>query len=126
MIATQHAADVHGSGHESAGHERPDRPAYDDINVPVVVLIGVISTVITLVTIWFVEGIYHRWNNSVVQAVNYDVANFAQTEIVNQQKHLLEGDPAKGIASLESVIPEIVERYNKGATGGEAPESSGN
>lgn len=126
MIATQHAADTHAAGNETAGHGSPARPAYDDINVPVVILIGVISTVITLVTIWFVEGIYHRWNNSFVRTVNYEVANFTQTGIVNQQKRLLEGDADKGVASLDSVIPAIVERYNKGATAGEGPESSGN
>lgn len=126
MIATQHAADAHAAGNQTESQDSPAKPAYDDINVPVVILIGVISTVITLVTIWFVEGIYHRWHNSFVRSVNYEVANFAQTEIVNQQKRLLEGDADKGVASLESVIPGIVQRYNKGATAGEGPESSGN
>ena len=87
------------------------RPSYDDVNVPVVFLVGVISMILTFVTIWFVEGIYYQWKNGLVEQRSYEVSNTLQQETINRQKNVLQGDAEQGITSLDSVIDGVVERY---------------
>ncbi len=91
----------------------PDaRPSYDDINTPVIVLIGVISAVVTLLTIWAVEGLYYHWHSRLVRERNYDVANPRQADLINAQKELLiAGDEEKKYLTLESVIPDVIAKY---------------
>lgn len=98
--------------HDNAdSHGGRQRPSYDDVNTPVVILIGVISMVVTFLTIWFVEGIYYQWQNKLVTERNYDVSNPIQADIINGQKAILEGDDEKGIVALDSVVGDIVSRY---------------
>jgi len=92
-------------------HGARQRPSYDDVNVPVVFLVGVISMILTFVTIWFVEGIYYKWSNSLVQERTYDISNTIQAETVAAQKAVLDGDEEKGITSFESVIGGVVAQY---------------
>ena len=108
-------SDTHAASHS---HERP---SYDDINVPVVLLIGVISAIGTFLTIWFVEGIYYHWKNGLVREISYDVTNLRQVELLDGQKAVLEGDEEMGIASLESVISDVVARYNTSASENNQP-----
>ncbi len=96
------------AAHSDGGRQRP---SYDDVNVPVVFLVGVISMILTFVTIWFVEGIYYQWKNGLVEQVNYEVSNTLQQQTLDRQKSLLDGDADKGITSLESVLDDVVGRY---------------
>lgn len=111
MTTTHATPDHHASDTAHSGHHESARPSYDDINIGVVILIGVISTAVTLATIWFVEGIYHHWHNGLVRERNFDVTNPIQAEIINKQKMVLDGDAERGIASLESVIPAVIDKF---------------
>lgn len=99
-------SDEHGGS-----HERP-RPSYDDVNVPVVFLVGIISMVLTFVTIWFVEGIYYKWSNDLIQSRTYGIENTIQSEMIANQKKVLDGDEDKGITSVASVLDEVVTLYH--------------
>jgi len=92
-------------------HAGSQRPSYDDINVPVVILVGIISMVLTFATIWFVEGIYYQWQNGVVLERSYDVTNTIQSETIAAQEKMLEGDEERGILSVDSVINDVVEKF---------------
>ncbi len=111
MTTTHATTDHHASDHSTSSHHVPARPSYDDINVGVVILIGVISAVITLATIWFVEGIYYRWYNGVLRERNFDVINPIQADIIHKQKIVLDGDAEQGVASIESVMPTVIQRF---------------
>lgn len=111
MTTTDATADLHASDESQSGHHHAARPSYDDINVGVVILIGVISTAVTLATIWFVEGLYYRWHNGLVRERNFDVTNPIQAELINKQKIVLDGDPERRIASIESVMPTVIQRF---------------
>ena len=41
-----------------------EAPSYDDVNTPVIVLVGAISALVTLLTIMFVQGLCYHWQNS--------------------------------------------------------------
>ena len=93
-------------------HDERQRPSYDDVNVPVVILVGIVSMVLTFVTIWFVEGIYYQWKDGVVTTQNYEVENTIQKTTINQQKAQLEGVTEEGIAPFESVIEIVVTEFD--------------
>lgn len=40
-----------------------ETPSYDDINTPVVLLVGAISAIVTLITIFLVQGLCYHWQN---------------------------------------------------------------
>ena len=111
-------------------HGGRERPSYDDVNVPVVFLVGVISMILTFVTIWFVEGIFYQWKNGLVTERTYDVVNTIQTTQIENQKKVLTGDEEKGITSVDSAIDGIVDKYRKSpgseSSGGPARSEDGN
>lgn len=47
----------------SDSHHDQDPPRYDDINTPVVLLVGAISAIVTLITIFLVQGLCYHWQN---------------------------------------------------------------
>ena len=99
------------------------RPSYDDVNIPVVILVGVISMVLTFVTIWFVEGLYYQWNNSMISSVQYKTNSLAD-QTINEQKELLNGDETRKITSFESVKADVLARY-KNSEAAAADDHSG-
>lgn len=101
----------------------PQRPSYDDVNVPVVFLVGVISMILTFVTIWFVEGVFYQWKNTVVNEVSYEKINTIQTQAIDDQKAKLAGDAEKGITSFDSVIDGVVGKY-KNSNGSESHDEA--
>ena len=95
----------------SAGHQGHERPSYDDINTPVIVLVGVISALVTFLTIAFVEGLSYHWKNRLVMESDR-VVNTRQVKIIDDQKAKLAGDPQTGVLSLEEVLDEVIAKYN--------------
>ena len=47
----------------SDSHHDQEAPSYDDINTPVVLLVGAISAIVTLITIFLVQGLCYQWQN---------------------------------------------------------------
>lgn len=102
------------------------RPSYDDVNMPVVIMVGIISMVLTFVTIWFVEGVYYQWSNNLITERQYK-ANSIQTQTINDQKQaLMEGDESKGIVGFDSVKGDVIARYqnNQPATADDSEGSN--
>ena len=103
--------------HESDTDGHSDQPAttgqsYDDINVPVILMVGLISAILTVATIFFFQGLYYKWQNSYVRERSYDYVNEPVREIVDGQKALLSGEQ-EGIKSIEETMTEVVEKFGK-------------
>ncbi len=60
------------------------------------------------------EGLYYHWHSDLVRERNYDVTNPRQVDLIDAQKEQLLGVPDKGYASLESVIPRVIDEYRTG------------
>ena len=88
-------------------------PSYDDVNVPVVFMVGAISMVLTFVTIWFVEGVFYQWKDGLdsVRDRPTTAVNTMANEAVNQQKVVLAGDAEKGIVAVDSVFDEVANTF---------------
>ena len=111
-MTTDHDHENRSDDHaESDSHGGKQRPSYDDVNIPVVILVGVISMVLTFVTIWFVEGVYYQWKNNVVLERSYEIDNTIQSATIARQTKMLEGVEERNISSLDSVIDGVVSQF---------------
>ena len=88
-------------------------PSYDDINTPVILMVGAISAILTICTIFFFQGVYYQWKNSYVRERSYDYVNEPVREIVENQKALLAGDSEKGIAPVSETMTQVIEKFGK-------------
>ena len=91
-------------------------PSYDDINTPVIVMVGVISTIVTICIIFFVQGLTYQWKNSFIRDRSLDTVNKPVLMIVEEQKHNLEGDPAKGVRPIDEAMSEVIAKFGKSAS----------
>lgn len=66
------------------------KATYDDINVPVILMIGFISTVLTFVAITGVQALYYSYKNEEISKKSYGVANTPESAIVDEQKAKLQ------------------------------------
>lgn len=98
--------------HSAEGHAH-EKPRYDDINVPVVVMVGFISAVLTLVTIFFVQGLCYQWQNSYIRDRSTDYVNRPVKEIVEGQRAMLNGDAAAGIVPVKESMNKVIEQFGK-------------
>ena len=88
-----------------------DKPSYDDVNTPVVIMIGFVSVVLTALTIALVQGIYNHWRSVVVDEVRGQQTADRRQAIVNGQLDQLKAND-KGRISIEDAIQETLKQYS--------------
>jgi len=87
-------------------NENQDLPSYDDINTPVVVMVGVISAILTLLAMMFVQGLYYHWED---RFTSTPVVNSVASDPKESQKQAL----TSGAVTLDEAIKKIVVNYSK-------------
>ena len=93
-------------------HEPPG-PTYDDVNTPVIVTVGLISTIVTLLTIFFVQGLCYQWQNSYIKVRSFDYVNQPVKGVIDNQKAMLNGDEKEGTISIEDAKNQVIEEFGK-------------
>lgn len=86
-----------------------EQPSYDDINTPVVVMVGIISAILTLLAFMFVQGLYYHWGSR-LSNVPVTVRSGANDPIA-QQKSLLTG--GEGLIPIEQAMEKVADRFGK-------------
>ena len=102
---------THSDASISSDEKPPEAPRYDDVNVPVVVMWGFISAVVTLITILFVSGVYNVWSQSVIDAKEGKFVNQPAREQVEEQKAILSG--GEGILPIAEAKQLVLDKYKK-------------
>jgi len=92
---------------ETAGHG--ETPSYDDINTPVIVLVGAISALVTLLTIMFVQGLCYHWQKSEMLVRESEVENMPAVVQVDRQREEL----STASVSIEDAMKKVVSTYGK-------------
>ena len=94
-------------------HDNLEPPAYDDINTSAVILTGVIAAVVTLMTIYFVQGVAGRWQNSVLDQRSLDggPTSMPAYQQIQDQKDLLAG--GNGTKSIDEAMEVVITKYGK-------------
>jgi hypothetical protein len=95
--------------HSSIDHAAEPTPSYEDINTPVVVMVGVISALLTLLSMMFFQGLYYHWEDGVLNSPDANRSHVNKT--VESQKSLLRG--GDGRKSIEEAMESIVTKYQK-------------
>lgn len=86
-----------------------DPPSYDDINTPVVLLIGAISAVATLITIFFVQGLCYQWQNGFISRRDAKPTSMPAFIKIEEQKSHLTAESNK--LSIDQAMTEVIETY---------------
>ena len=102
---------THSDASISSDETPREAPRYDDVNVPVVVMWGFISALVTLITILFVSGVYNVWSQSVIDAKEGKFVNQPAREQVDAQKAILSG--GEGIKPTAEAKQLVLEKYQK-------------
>lgn len=100
---------------QQATSHAPGRPSYDDINTPVIFLIGVIAAIVTFLTIAFVEGLCYHWEARLIKTINYDVVNWRQADIIEKQKAKVRHGPKDGYLTFDEAVSNVLDRFQNQA-----------
>ena len=84
-------------------------PSYDDINTPVVVLVGLISALVTLLIIMFVQGMCYHWQNNYLNERTTSAVNMPANQQIAKQKATLEG--GDGVVPIETAMQEVISKF---------------
>ena len=84
-----------------------EAPSYDDVNTPVIVLVGAISALVTLLTIMFVQGLCYHWQNSFLIRNAAGVEAMPSAVQIQEQKE----DLYKSPVPINLAMEEIVSKY---------------
>ena len=101
---------------ETEAHDEPtphlsDKPSYEDINVPVIILVGVISTIVTFLSIAFVQGMCYHWQSSKIKDRSTEVVSMPAAAQIVEQKAVLNG--GDGTISIDEAMKKVIEEYGK-------------
>jgi len=88
-----------------------NRPSYDDVNTPVIILIGAISAIVTLLSVMFVQGLCYHLQNSYTSYQAQQVEHRPSREIVEAQKAVLDG--GEGVTAISEAMTKVVSTYGK-------------
>ena len=88
-----------------------DKPSYEDINVPVIILVGVISAIVTFLTIAFVQGMCYHWQSYKIRERTSEVVNMPASVVIQEQKAVLNG--GNGIVPIQDAMQEVINEYGK-------------
>ncbi|MEL7498480.1 MAG: hypothetical protein AAFN77_12785 [Planctomycetota bacterium] len=96
----------------SDSHNDQEAPRYDDINTPVVLLVGAISAVVTLITIFFVQGLCYHWQNSFLSSREAGPTSMPAYQQVEEQKSNLLSDENTTL-NIEEAKTAVIAKYSK-------------
>jgi low affinity Fe/Cu permease len=94
-------------------HDNHEAPSYDDINTTAILLAGVISAIVTLLTIFFVQGVAYQWQNAATLDRSAKPTDMAAYQEVLKQKSLLAGDEANGVLDIKTATEKAIAKFGK-------------
>lgn len=106
-----HAMNDNDHGGEDSHGLGAHKASYDDINVPVLIVVGFVSAVLTFVTICGSQALYYHYQRSELVRKVYDAVRTPQSAITDEQQaklntfgHQLEQvDTDKGKAEVRRI-----------------------
>lgn len=105
---------THSDATNSSDQTPQEAPRYDDVNVPVVVMWGFISALVTLIAFLFLSGVYNVWSQSVIDGKKSKFVNQPAREQVEAQRAVLAG--GEGIVPIAEAKKLVLEKYKQKAT----------
>ena len=88
-----------------SAHDQTEAPSYDDVNTAVIMLVGAISAIVTLLIIYFVQGLAYHWQNTHLRPMNTMPTSLTAVETIDQQKLAIE----KASTPIDKAMASVVE-----------------
>jgi len=109
-MAHSHTTDIASAAHGSSGRAKPQ---YDDINVTVVIMVGIISAIVTFLTVISVQGMAYRLESTYLRAANNEFRRDVAAETIAAQKATLEGGEGGAVVPISQAMDLVVAKYSK-------------
>jgi hypothetical protein len=105
-IDTSHGAADHAHAVEA-------KPSYDDINTSLVVMVGIVSAILTYLSVVVVQAMTYQWDMNMIRKRSYDVQYTKSVDAIKVQKEQLEANPSIERLSIEQAMTETVAAFTK-------------
>ena len=97
----------------------PSKPSYDDLNVPVIVLIGAISAVITYTLICLIQGLFFYWDDAIqTNRQQYETSPY-QSQFDEQLENLTvyrrEAESEKVAIPINKAMDSVIKKFAPGS-----------
>ena len=102
----------HSSTHGDAAHGSPSKPSYDDINTSLVVTVGIISAIVTYLSVVVVKALTYQMDMNMIRSRSYDTQYAKSIDAINEQKKGLAANPEIKRLSIEQAMAETVTAYS--------------
>ena len=99
------------AGHDGHSSQGSETPSYDDLNTPVIVIVGIISGIVTLLTIMFVQGMYYHWQNSYLKLRSTEAVSTTANDTIAAQRKILQGGDE--ILPIDQAMQNVLKKYGK-------------
>ncbi len=103
----------HGS--HTAAHTATDagnaKPSYDDINTSLVVMVGIISGIVTYLSVVVVQALTYQMDMNMIRERSHGMQFVKSVEAINAQQAKLIADPASNRLSIEQAMAETVSQF---------------
>ena len=106
---TQHASHSGDHALEDAGHPKP---SYDDINTSLIVMVGIISAIVTYLSVVVVQALTYQMDMNLIRQRSYGMQYVKSAEAIYAQQEKLQGDPATHKLPIEQAMAETVAHFS--------------
>lgn len=104
-----HNDSSHGSADNA--HHGGNKPSYDDINTSLVVMVGIVSAIVTYLSVVVVQALTYQMNMNMIRDRSYDMQYTKSVEAIDAQRAQLEANPAINRKSIEQSMAETVANF---------------
>ena len=103
------------SSHGAADHAHAGetKPSYDDINTSLVVMVGIVSAILTYLSVVVVQAMTYQWDMNMIRKRSHDVPYTKSVDAINVQKEQLDANLSIERLSIEQAMTETVAAFTK-------------
>ena len=89
----------------------PAKPSYDDINTSLIVMVGIISAIVTYLSVVVVQALTYQMDMNMIRQRSYGMQYLKSAEALGVQKAKLLADPAVHRVSIEQAMADTVSQF---------------
>ncbi len=105
--------------HNDSSHAAHDaraegtKPSYDDINTSLVVMVGIVSAIVTYLSVVVVQAMTYQWDMNMIRKRSHDVQYTKSVQAIDDQKIQLNANPSIERLAIEQAMSETVAAFTK-------------
>ena len=101
----------HATTHPAPG-ATPDKPSYDDINTSLIAMVGIISGIVTYISVVVVQGLTYQMDMNMIRQRSHGTQFVESIEAIDAQREMLLANPTTNRPSIDEAMAETVAKFN--------------